>query len=102
MEATPSPYCQALLSAWEMGRADGITAATWDLESEAVPLASGAARGRSPAAFARHLWGDRPGQPPAGLEVNGPLWYATGYREALHDALAGEPRPASSTTRDTA
>ena len=95
MEATITPYRQALLTALEMGRADGIIAATWDIEPTEVPLAPGVARGRSPEAFARCLWADKPGRPPAGLELNGPLWYSTGFREALNQALEGEPQRAN-------
>ena len=94
MEATITPYRQALLTAWEMGRADGTTAAAWDIEPRKSPPAPGPARGRSPEAFARYLWADRPGRPPSGLELNGPLWYATGFREALRQALEDGPQRA--------
>jgi hypothetical protein len=40
-------------------------------------------QGRDPEEFARHLWADRPGPPPSGLELNAPLWYGRGFAEAL-------------------
>ena len=94
MEATITPYRQALLTAWEMGRADGTSAAAWDIEPRESPPAPGHPRGRSPEAFARYLWAHQPGRPPSALELNGPLWYSTGFREALHQALEGEPQRA--------
>ena len=82
-------YRQLLTEALEIGRADGRFAAAF--ESSAVGLGD-RCLGRSPAEFARMLWGDRPGLP-AGLEQNAQLWYAAGYAEGLAevatlDALA--------------
>ena len=37
--------------------------------------------GRTPEEFVRLLW-TGPGEPPSGLELNAPLWYATGFAEA--------------------
>ena len=33
--------------------------------------------------FARLWWADGPGDPPNGLEMNAPLWYAAGFAEGL-------------------
>ena len=74
-------YPDLLASAWSLGRADGLFAARFEPEH---PDASAAVcQGRSPEEFARWLWGDRPGSPPSGLEVNAPLWYARGFTTAL-------------------
>jgi len=75
-------YQQLLDEALELGRLDGRFAAAFE---PAGRVAAGSDRclGRSPAAFARLLWEGRPGLPPTGLEVNAPLWYATGFREGL-------------------
>ena len=73
-------YLQLLDEALELGRLDGRFAAKF------APVAGGCSDhclGRSPAEFARLLWEGRQGQPPTGLEVNAPLWYATGFREGL-------------------
>jgi hypothetical protein len=82
-------YRQLLEEAREIGRADGRFAAAFE------PPGTGADRhprclGRAPAEFARLLWEDRPGTPPAGLEVNAPLWYATGFAEGLEAGAAVE------------
>jgi hypothetical protein len=82
-------YQQLLEEAREIGRADGRFAAAFE------PPGAGADRhprclGRAPAEFARLLWEDRPGTPPAGLEVNAPLWYATGFAEGLEAGAAVE------------
>jgi hypothetical protein len=73
-------YLQLLEEARELGRLDGRFAAAFE---PAGAVAGDRCLGRSPAAFARLLWEDRPGDPPSGLELNAPLWYATGFREAL-------------------
>jgi hypothetical protein len=83
--STPT-YRQLLEIALELGRADGRFAAAF----EAPGSGNGhAARclGRSPEEFARLLWG-RPDEPPSGLEVNAPLWYATGFAEGLAEEAA--------------
>ena len=73
-------YLQLLEEARELGRLDGRFAAAFE---PAGAVDGDRCLGRSPAAFARLLWEDRPGDPPSGLELNAPLWYATGFREAL-------------------
>jgi hypothetical protein len=85
-------YRQLLIEALEIGRADGRFAAAF--EDTVSTTAGDRCLGRTPAGFARLLWGDRPGLP-AGLEQNAPLWYATGYAEGLAevatlDALAAD------------
>ncbi|TFV81105.1 hypothetical protein E4P40_17160 [Blastococcus sp. CT_GayMR20] len=83
--STPT-YRQLLGIAHELGRADGRFAAAF----EAPGTGDGpAARclGRSPGEFARLLWG-RADEPPAGLAVNAPLWYATGFAEGLAEEAA--------------
>jgi hypothetical protein len=74
-------YLQLLEEACELGRLDGRFAAAFELPGGVI----GAHRclGRTPEEFARLLWDGRPGDPPTGLEVNGPLWYATGFVEGL-------------------
>jgi uncharacterized protein len=87
-------YRHLLEKAQEIGRADGRFAAAFE------PPGSDADRGprsfgRTPAQLARLLWEDRPGTPPAGLEVNAPLWYAAGFTEGLTVGAvveAGRPR----------
>jgi hypothetical protein len=75
-------YRQLLEEAQELGRADGAFAAAF--EAPGVELPSGErCLGRTPAEFARLLWGDGPGDPPVGLELNAPHWYAAGFAEGL-------------------
>lgn len=73
-------YQQLLEEALELGRLDGRFAAAFE---PAIAVSGNRCLGRSPEDFARLLWEGRPGPPPAGLEVNGPLWYATGFCEGL-------------------
>jgi hypothetical protein len=80
----PSPgYRELLEVAWSLGRADGLLAARFEAD-EPDPHCP-VCQGRDPAAFARWLWGDQPGPPPSGLEVNAPLWYARGFATGLAD-----------------
>jgi hypothetical protein len=75
-------YRQLLEEAQELGRLDGRFAAAF--EPFGPPAASGdRCLGREPDAFARLLWAGRPGDPPSGLEVNAPAWYAAGFAEGL-------------------
>ena len=83
-----STYGELLQEALELGRADGRFAAAFE------PAGAPTGRperclGRTPAEFARLLWEGRPGTPPIGLDVNAPLWYATGFAEGL---VAGRVR----------
>ena len=73
-------YQHLLDEALELGRLDGRFAAAFE---PAGRTPSDRCLGRSPQAFARLLWEGRPGTPPRGLELNAPLWYATGFREGL-------------------
>jgi len=79
-------YQQLLEEALELGRLDGRFAAAFKLAG-AVP--GDRCLGRSSEDFARLLWEGHPGAPPSGLELNGPFWYATGFREGLAAGLAG-------------
>src|SRR3954447_2853312 len=90
-EASAMPCYRDLLDrAYTLGRADALFAL--DLEPVDGPDPSGrCCQGRDPAGFARHLWGTGAGRPPAGLEVNAPLCYAQGFREALAAAPAAAP-----------
>jgi hypothetical protein len=90
MATSATTYQQLLDEALELGRLDGRFAAAFEPSAERPP--SDRCLGRSPAAFARLLWEGRPGVPPSGLEVNAPLWYATGFREGLA-AAAVPTRP---------
>jgi hypothetical protein len=78
---TPT-YPQLLEEARELGRLDGRFAAAFE-EPGAEAARGDRCLGRMPEKFARLLWEGRPGMPPSGLEVNAPLWYATGFKEGL-------------------
>jgi len=84
-------YQQLLEEAQEIGRLDGRFAAAFEAPGGRV---SDRCLGRSPADFARLLWEGRPGTPPAGLELNAPTWYASGYTEGLR-ARRAEVAPAA-------
>jgi hypothetical protein len=82
MDGIGAPTYEDLLeTAHELGRDDGRFAAAFEAPGP-VDAAAACCLGRTPAEFARLLWG-RPGSPPAGLEANAPLWYATGFAEGL-------------------
>lgn len=81
-DTSGTTYQQLLDEALQLGRLDGRFAAAFE-PAGAAAGASDRCLGRSPAAFARLLWEGRPGTPPTGLEVNAPLWYATGFHEGL-------------------
>jgi hypothetical protein len=74
-------YRELLEMALELGRADGQFAASFESGATAEGPAP-RCLGRTPEEFAGLLWG-RAGTLPAGLEVNAPLWYATGFAEGL-------------------
>jgi len=80
MDGISAPtYRQLLEIAQELGRSDGLFAAAF--AGSGGGTGDGArCLGRTPDQFAVLLWG-RPEPPPAGLEVNAPLWYAAGYAE---------------------
>ena len=81
-ERSASTYRLMLEEAQELGRLDGRWAAAFEpLEAPIEP--GGRCLGRTAAEFARLLWEDRPGNPPSGLELNAPSWYATGFAEGL-------------------
>ena len=82
LEGSAPTYQQLLEEARELGRMDGGFAAAFEPAGAEVPF-SGRCLGRTPAEFARLLWQDRPGEPPSGLELNAPLWYASGFGEGL-------------------
>jgi hypothetical protein len=80
-------YPDLLLTAYALGRVDGLLAA--DVEPlEGMGPSSSCCRGRDPAEFARQLWAVPGESPPAGLEVNAPHWYTRGFEEALSEARA--------------
>jgi hypothetical protein len=84
-ETRPLPtasYPDLLRTAYAMGHIDGLLAADFEPPEGAGP-SSEYCRGRDPADFARHLWDVPRIGPPAGLEVNAPLWYARGFEEGL-------------------
>ena len=76
------PYLELLEVASSLGRADGCLAARFEPAGPVGPP-SACCRGRDPVEFARLLWADGPGDPPNGLEMNAPLWYAAGFAEGL-------------------
>jgi len=86
-------YRQLLKEAQELGRLDGRFAAAFEDPSSTVGDC-GRCLGRTPAEFARLLWEDRPGTPQSGLELNAPLWYATGFAEGLASRAAQRARVA--------
>jgi hypothetical protein len=75
MDRDRTAYEQSLCDAYELGRRDGRAAAG--------------------------LGERRPGRPPAGLPLNGPRWYAAGFRAGLAEqaeaAVPGSRRAASRT-----
>lgn len=87
-------YQELLREALELGRLDGLFAATFEPPAPDGDR-PGRCLGRTPAEFALLLWEGRPGTPPAGLEQNAPLWYAAGYTESL-DAVR-RPRQGGAT-----
>jgi hypothetical protein len=92
-DSSSPTYRQLLEEALELGRADGRFAAafeTYGSAGEAGPRCLG----RTPEEFARLLW-NGPGEPPSGLELNAPLWYATGFAEGLASAPARPRRSAT-------
>jgi hypothetical protein len=74
-------YRQLLEEARELGRLDGRLAAAFEPPGAEVTVDR--CLGRTPEEFARLLWERAAGAPPSGLEVNAPLWYATGFAEGL-------------------
>ncbi len=87
MDGISAPtYRQLLEIAQELGRADGRFAAAFEAPGQ-VDGNTVRCLGRSPEEFARLLWG-RPEEPPSGLEVNAPLWYAAGFAEGLAEEAA--------------
>jgi hypothetical protein len=84
--ANRSPsYDDLLQAAYAFGRADGSFAARFE-PPEPLEAGSPVCQGRDPGEFARWLWGDHPGPPPSGLEVNAPVWYGQGFAEGLAEA----------------
>jgi hypothetical protein len=79
-------YRDLLHSAYARGWDDGSFAARFE-PGECIDPVAPVCQGRTPADFARALWSSRPGEPPAGLAVNAPHWYARGFAEAV--AVAG-------------
>jgi hypothetical protein len=82
-------YQQLLDEAQELGRLDGRFAAAF--EHPGAGVSAGRCLGRTPEQFARLLWEGRAGNPPSGLELNAPAWYAAGFAEGL---TAGTRPPA--------
>jgi hypothetical protein len=87
----PSAYQLLLAEAYELGRADGRFAGAFEAFDGAARTGERSA-GRTPTEFAALLWGGRPGPAPPGLELNAPLWYATGFRDELQRS-AGRAAP---------
>jgi hypothetical protein len=75
-------YPLLLEEARELGRLDGRFAAAFEPVGS-TDERSGLCLGRPPRDFARLLWGQQPGNPPVGLEVNAPHWYVLGFTEGL-------------------
>jgi hypothetical protein len=83
-------YQELLEEALELGRVDGAFAAAFEPAGADV-LSGDRSLGRTPAEFALLLWGDQPGAPPSGLEINAPVWYAAGFAEGLARARRLQP-----------
>jgi hypothetical protein len=81
-------YQNLLHTAYVRGRDDGVFAARFE-PGECMAPVGPVCQGRTPADFARALWSHRPGEPPGGLELNAPHWYARGFADGV--ALAGGP-----------
>jgi hypothetical protein len=81
-DSSAPTYQQLLEEAQELGRVDGRFAAAFEQPGSEGTFGE-RCLGRTPAGFAELLWEGRPGTPPSGLEVNAPLWYATGFAEGL-------------------
>jgi hypothetical protein len=101
-ECSGPTYQQLLENALELGRLDGRFAAAFEPTASLRPItdvdaSGGRCLGRTPSEFAGLLWGDRPGDPPAGLALNAPTWYATGFAEGL--ATCRTERRAAELTR---
>jgi hypothetical protein len=97
LEGSALTYRQLLGEAQELGRWDGEFAAAFESPGTAAPFGE-RCLGRTPAEFACFLWGDQPGNPPVGLELNAPVWYAAGFAEGLA-ARAGDASGASERAR---
>ena len=80
-------YSELLQAAYDLGRVDGMVASDFEAPGTVDQLSS-TCRGRTPGQFARLLWGNQPGEPPSGLEVNAPRWYLRGLAEALAERIA--------------
>jgi hypothetical protein len=93
-------YRSVLDLAYALGLADGSFAAGFE-PAPAVDVAPTSCRGRSPAEFARLLWADRPGRPPAGVELNAPAWYAHGFDEGLAAGCPGRQLASASSSRSS-
>ncbi len=93
MEGNPTTYERLLRDAYELGRGDGAAAAGPELHPEVQD--GQVSRGLDPDALAARLWDIRPGRPPAGLPLNGPRWYAAGFRAGLSEraTAAAVPSP---------
>jgi hypothetical protein len=78
-------YRDLLDAAYVRGWDDGSFAAPFEPQ-DGVQCAASVCQGRTPADFARSLWHPRPGEPPAGLALNAPHWYAHGFAGALAHA----------------
>jgi hypothetical protein len=92
MDPAPAPpYPDLLEAARVLGCADG-----WSAAGSGPSAPPGADHpscgGLDPEDLARLLWGNRPGDPPAGLELNAPLWYDAGFAEALNAARSRADR----------
>ena len=85
-------YLDILDAAYARGWDDGWFAAPFE-PADGSHARSPVCQGRAPADFARSLWSPRPGEPPSGLEVNAPLWYAHGFAAALAHAGIPEQEP---------
>lgn len=82
-------YPELLQEAFALGRQDGAFAAAFEPVGPAESTGR-CCQGRTPAQFARLIWGERTDRPPAGLELNAPHWYAAGFAEGLA-ACGGHP-----------
>jgi hypothetical protein len=91
-------YPDLLRTAYAWGRVDGLLAADFE-PLEGTDPSSGCCRGRDPAELARHLWALPGEDPPAGLEVNAPYWYARGFQEALAETRADRDNSLSHATQ---
>ena len=86
VEPIGTRYGDLLQAAYSRGWTDGCFAAPLE-PTDRVDSPEPTSQGLDTTDFARSLWGCQAGEPPAGLDLNAPLWYARGFADALTVAV---------------